>query len=296
MRLPLLWRRSATAAGTYVSVVFGFLGTLVAARELGPHAFGLFAIVVAATSFFQTLLDLTAEEALVKYGYRYVTGRQWGKLRRLFRKAFELKLIGGVLAAAAMLIAAPFADSLFGGRNLQTPMLLAALIPLVQSPEGVASSALMVRGRYDLRAAYLAFSMALRLAGLAAGAHYGVTEAVVGLVSAQTVATVSLGGAGILAFRRFPARAHEALGAERRRAPDPVGRGGTAPDRLVEVVSRLDRPARAADSRARDRDRGPDPARARARPDLGRDRCGGRGARGQRGVQRRLGRACRAHR
>ena len=216
MRLPLLWRRSATAAGTYVSVVFGFLGTLVAARELGPHAFGLFAIVVAATSFFQTLLDLTAEEALVKYGYRYVTGEQWGKLRRLFRKALELKLLGGLLAAVALLIAAPFADSLFGGRNLQTPMLLAALIPFVQSPEGVASSALMVRGRYDLRAAYLAFSMALRLAGLAAGAHYGVTEAVVGLVSAQTVATLSLGGAGILAFRRFPARAHEALGEDRR--------------------------------------------------------------------------------
>src|SRR6266516_1031670 len=117
MRLPLLWRRSATAAGTYLSVVFGFLGTLVAARQLGPHSFGLFAIVVAATSFFQSLLDLTAEEALVKYGYRYATGEQWGKLRRLFRRALELKLLGGLLAAIALLIAAPFADDLFGGKN-----------------------------------------------------------------------------------------------------------------------------------------------------------------------------------
>ena len=48
MRLPLLWRRSATAAGTYLSVLFGFLGTLVVARVLGPHDFGLFALVVAA--------------------------------------------------------------------------------------------------------------------------------------------------------------------------------------------------------------------------------------------------------
>ena len=216
MRLPLLWRRSATAAGTYISVVFGFLGTLVAARQLGPHAFGLFAIVVAATSFFQTLLDLTAEEALVKYGYRYVTAEAWGKLRRLFRKALEIKLLGGVLGAAAMLIAAPFADQIFGTSDLQTPMMLAALIPLVQSPEGVASSALMVRGRYDLRAGYLAFSMALRLAGLAAGAHFGVTQAVIGIVLAQTIATVTLGAAAIVAFRRFPAAAHQTLAADRR--------------------------------------------------------------------------------
>jgi O-antigen/teichoic acid export membrane protein len=216
MRLPLLWRRSATAAGTYLSVVFGFLGTLVAARELGPHAFGLFAIVVAATSFFQTLLDLTAEEALVKYGYRYATGEDWGKLRRLFNRALVLKLLGGLLAALALVIASPFADGLFGGHGLQTPMLLAALVPLVQSPEGVGSSALMVRGRYDVRAAYLAFSMALRLAGLAAGARYGVTEAVLGLVLAQVAATAALAVTALAAFRRFPAAEHAPLGADRR--------------------------------------------------------------------------------
>jgi O-antigen/teichoic acid export membrane protein len=95
-------------------------------------------------------------------------------------------------------------------------MMLAALIPLVQSPEGVASSALMVRGRYDLRAGYLAFSMALRLAGLAAGAHFGVTQAVIGIVLAQTIATVTLGAAAMVAFRRFPAAAHQTLAADRR--------------------------------------------------------------------------------
>jgi O-antigen/teichoic acid export membrane protein len=210
------WRRSATAAGTYLSVVFGFLGTLVAARELGPHAFGLLAIVVAATSFFQTLLDLTAEEALVKYGYRYATGEDWGKLRRLFNRALAIKLLGGVLAAVALVIAAPFADGIFGGHGLKTPVLLAALLPIAQSPEGVASSALMVRGRYDVRAAYLAFSMALRLAGLAVGAHYGVTEAVVGIVLAQAVATAALAAIALAAFRRFPAAEHELLGPDRR--------------------------------------------------------------------------------
>jgi O-antigen/teichoic acid export membrane protein len=216
MRLPLLWRRSATAAGTYLSVLFGFLGTLVAARVLGPHDFGLFALVVAATSFFQTLLDLTAEEALVKYGYRYVTAEDWGRLRRLFSRALEVKVLGGALAGIAIAIAAFFADSLFGAEGLKEPMLVAALLPLLQSPEGVASAALIVRGRYDLRAVYLAVAMALRLGGLAIGSHYGLTGAVAGMVVAQAFATAALGAAGLLAFRRFPKAPRNVLGEDRR--------------------------------------------------------------------------------
>jgi O-antigen/teichoic acid export membrane protein len=216
MRLPLLWRRSATAAGTYFSVLFGFVGTLVAARALGPEAFGLLALVVSATAFFQTLLDLTAEEALVKYGYRYVTNEDWGRLRRLFSRALVIKVVGGVLAAVALVIAAPFADSLFGASGLENAMLVAALLPLLQSPEGVASAALIVRGRYDVRAGYLAVAMALRLVGLAVGSHYGVSEAVAGMAAAQAVATVALGYTALAAFRRFPEAPATPLGADRR--------------------------------------------------------------------------------
>lgn len=216
MRLPLLWRRSATAAGTYLSVLFGFVGTLVAARVLGPQDFGLFALVVAATSFFQTLLDLTAEEALVKYGYRYVTAQDWGRLRRLFSRALEVKVLGGALAGIAIVIAAFFADSVFGAEDLKEPMLVAALLPLLQSPEGVASAALIVRGRYDLRAVYLAVAMALRLGGLAIGSQYGLTGAVAGMVVAQAFATAALGAGGLLAFRRFPSAPKTVLAEDRR--------------------------------------------------------------------------------
>jgi O-antigen/teichoic acid export membrane protein len=216
MRLPLFWRRSATAAGTYVSVVFGFLGTLVAARELGPDVFGLFAIVVAAAGFFQSLLDLTAEEALIKYGYRYSTAEDWGRLRRLFGRALRIKLVGGMGAAAALCLVAPLADSLFGAEGLMAPMLVASLLPLMQSPEGVASAVLIVHGRYDVRAGYLAFAMALRLAGLVVGSRYGLTEAVLGLVVAQLVAAGTLGAAGLVAFRRFPTAAPRPLAEDRR--------------------------------------------------------------------------------
>jgi uncharacterized protein (DUF58 family) len=83
----LLWRRSATAVGLYTAVAFGILGTVVAARAFSLAEFGLYATVLAATGFFQSLLDLTVEDSLTKYGFRYVVAEDWGRLRRLFRRA-----------------------------------------------------------------------------------------------------------------------------------------------------------------------------------------------------------------
>jgi O-antigen/teichoic acid export membrane protein len=210
------FRRSATAMGIYLSVAFGFLGTLIAARQLGPQDFGLFAIVVAATGFFQSLLDLTAEEALVKYGFDYTSSSAWGRLRRLFEQALVIKAAGGLLAGLVLVALAPVADEIFDGTDLTVPFLVAACLPLLQSPEGVSSAALILRGRYDVRAWLLASSMGLRMLGLAIGSHYGVTQAVVGIVIAQAVATVVLGGFALSAFRRFPAAVAERLGEHRR--------------------------------------------------------------------------------
>ena len=211
----LLWRRSATAAALYASAALGIIGTIVATRVLGLERFGLFATVMAVAGFFQTLLDLTVEESLTKYGFRYVENAAWGRLHRLFRRALELKLAGGALAGVALLGIAPLADRLFDGRDLFWPIAIAAVLPLAQSPENVAGTALLLRGRYDLRGVFLSLSMALRLVGIAAGAPFGVLPAVVGVVVAQVVATAAVGVAGLLAFRRFPACAEEPLGDDR---------------------------------------------------------------------------------
>src|SRR5207247_2514214 len=65
----LIVRRSLTAVGIYSSVVFGFLGTVVATREFdSPRLFGDYATVLFATALLGALFDLTVEEALVKYG------------------------------------------------------------------------------------------------------------------------------------------------------------------------------------------------------------------------------------
>src|ERR671925_2089527 len=126
MNMRLFWRRSAAAAGIYASVLVGFLGTVIAAHAFSTRALGLYALVLAATGFFQTLLDLTVEEALVKYGFRFQERADWGRLRRLFVRAVQLKVAGGILAAGVLVALAPAAGSLFGAPELLYPFLLAA--------------------------------------------------------------------------------------------------------------------------------------------------------------------------
>ena len=152
-------RRSATAAGLYLSVALGILGTIAAARMLGLADFGRFATVMAVVGLAQTLLDLTVEESLTKFGFRYVAAEDWGKLHRLFRRALEVKLVGGALASLVILAIAPFADTLFGTDGLTAPMAAAAAIPFFAAPENVSASALLLRGRYDLRGGLLSVTM-----------------------------------------------------------------------------------------------------------------------------------------
>lgn len=222
MRSRVLWRRAATAAGVYGAAVVGFLATVIAARELGRAEFGLLALVIATTGFLQMLLDFTIDEALVKFGFRYVAREDFGRLRRLFRIAAAIKLCGGALGTVSLLVLAPFADGLFGEHGLFVPLLIASAVPLIQSPEGLAGTVLLLRRRTDLRAGFLLVSMSLRLAGLAVGASFGLREAVLGTVVAQVAATLAVGAAGLIAFRRFP-----------RTLPEPLGEDGAALRRFV---------------------------------------------------------------
>jgi O-antigen/teichoic acid export membrane protein len=115
-----------------------------------------------------------------------------------------------------MVVLAPFANRLWGAGGVLVPMLIAATIPLAQAPEAIAGGAIILRGRYDIRAAFLAVSMALRLAGLGIGCHYSLTGGVIGMAVAQVVATVAISVAGLAAFRRFPRSNADAIADDRR--------------------------------------------------------------------------------
>jgi len=213
----LLVRRSLTAVGIYSSVALGFLATVIAARRFhSADVFGLYTIVIAASGFFQILLDLTVEEAVVKFGFRYVAREDWGRLRELYRQALAVKLVGAAVGTAALLVLAPFGDALFGHSGLRTALFVSAGIPIGQALEGLAGTALFLRGRYDIRSAFLIWSMLLRLVALWFATPHGLVTAVAAVVLAQAVSTGSVAVVGLMAFRRFPAAPKTPLGSDRR--------------------------------------------------------------------------------
>jgi O-antigen/teichoic acid export membrane protein len=216
MRSRVLRRRSATALGVYLSTALGLFTTIVATRGLGVTDYAKFAAILAATGFFQVLLDLTVEDALVKYGFRYVETEQWGKLRRMFEIALAFKLAGGVLAGIAIAVLAPFAQQVWGEGGVLVPMLIAALLPVVQAPETVAGGAIILRGRYDVRGWFFAVSTGARLVGIGIGLSFGLDGAVIGLILGQVFMTAAISAVGLAAFRRFPQRPSEGLGSDRR--------------------------------------------------------------------------------
>jgi len=212
MNAGLLRRRSAAALFLYASVGFGILGTIVAARVLGLQEFGVFATALAAVGFFQILLDLTVEESLTKYGFRYVSSEDWGRLRRLFRVTLRLKLLGGALATVILLLLVPVAGDLFGEKGVGTALLAGALIPLLQSSENVGATALLLHSRYDLRGGYQAGSGALRLAAIGVGAPHGVPAALAAMSVAQGISTAAVSFMSLAALRRYPYAPERDLG------------------------------------------------------------------------------------
>jgi O-antigen/teichoic acid export membrane protein len=212
----LLRRRAAAAAGSYVAIALGFAGTVVAARLFTTKELGLYTLVIASTGFFQALLDLTIEEALIKYGFRYVQREDWGRLRRLFRQTFAVKLVGAVLGGLALLALAAAAKPVFGHAELRLPLAIGAAIPLLQAPEGMAAVPLMLRGRYDVRGMFLALSMALRLGAITVGAPFGLAWTIGAMVVAQALASLAIGIAGWRVFRRYPSSPSRPLGEDSR--------------------------------------------------------------------------------
>src|SRR4051794_25615061 len=203
-------RRSTTAVGVYAATILG-VGTTVAASRILGNGFAAFAVVFSIVGFFQMLLDLTVDEALIKYGFRYVTAEDWGRLRRLFEIAVGFKLAGGVLALAVIAALAPFSH-LIWNRPLAAPLIIGAFVPLAQASETIAGCALILRDKLHVRAWFYTVGMGARLAGTAIGATQGVLGAMVGLLIGQVVSSLAIAGSGWRAWRAFPIHASRPLG------------------------------------------------------------------------------------
>jgi O-antigen/teichoic acid export membrane protein len=212
----IVWRRAATAVGIYGSAILGILATVVAAREFTKLDFSRFALVFAVTGLLQLFLDLTVEEVVVKFGNRYIARADWARFHRLVRVALAVKTAGGAIGALAVAAAAVLAPWIWNVGGLRGALLVAALVPLLQAPEGMGSAILLLRNRYDVRAALLAWSMGLRLAAIAIGASFGLVQTFVAIVVAQALSTLTMSFVGVAVLRRYPeATANGLLGDDR---------------------------------------------------------------------------------
>ncbi len=209
-------RRLISVVAVYASIAIGFATTLVVLRVLGPSDAGRYTVVFATVAFFDLLLELTSDEALIKFGFRYAAAERWGRFHRLVRQAFVFEVAASLVTALLIVgIAFSAGSILHGAGGLEGAFLIAAVLPTLQSIESMGAAALALRGRYDIRGLLLVYSMTLRLAGLWLGAEHGVTAAVIGVVAAQVVTTATVSGFGLAALRRFPRAAPEPLGADR---------------------------------------------------------------------------------
>jgi O-antigen/teichoic acid export membrane protein len=216
MRSRVLRRRAATAFGIYGAALVGFLATIVAARELSVTDFARFAVVFGTTSLLQLFVDLTIDEVVVKYGNRYAAREDWGRFRRLFEIGLAVKMAGGAVGSLAVVGAAFLAPHIWKLHGLRDAMLIAALIPLIQQPEGMAGAVLLVRNRYDLRGVLLFWSMLLRLVAIAVGAQYGLLWLFTAIVVAQAVSSVTVCAVAYAAYRRYPRAPRTPLGEDAR--------------------------------------------------------------------------------
>jgi len=183
----------------YLATGLAFLGTVVAARGLGPEKFGTVVLAVAVASLFRSLLNLTLEEAVVHHGHRALAIADSAGIVGLVRTSLKLDMAIGIVASGMIvLLAAPVADLASAG-NLDPDLVrLAALVTIWAIADSTMSAVLQVAGRPDLRGWVMAGTNLARLVGVLIAVRFGTAEAVI-LAYAAGEAVGALGN-GLVAW------------------------------------------------------------------------------------------------
>jgi O-antigen/teichoic acid export membrane protein len=192
------WRRTGhTAAGVWIASLLSVLGTIVAARALGPSEYGSVLLALAAVHALSILLDVTFEEATNFYGNRALHDGDLAGLRALLRLSLKVDIaIGVVVTALVLALSGVLADIASAGQLDPTLVQISALSVLVTTADSTAFAALALAGRVDLRARGLAATSAFRLIGVIVAVQLGGAEAV-------AISYVLGGAAGSVVLARY---------------------------------------------------------------------------------------------
>ena len=184
MAPSVLWRRSATAVGLYLSVALGILGTIVAAPAARPRGRSAASRPLWRSSDSRRPSSTSPSRSpSTKFGFRYIAAEEWGSCAASSAARSQLKLVGGALATLLLLAFAPFADTVFGADGLTGPMLAAAVLAARRSRPRTCAPARSCCGAATTSAAAALRDDGAPLVAIPVGAQFGVSQALVAIVA-----------------------------------------------------------------------------------------------------------------
>jgi len=191
------WWAQTGRAGVAVLIasVYAFLATVVAARALGPHDYGLVVLALSAVASVATFLDFSLEEAVIHYAARAITAKDHGTVRALLATSIRIDVLVGVAVFAALALAAgPIASVIVRGGISPTLIRLAALEALAITIDGTTGATLMLSRRPELRAWCFAWTNALRLGAVVLASNIGSAgpdKILIAYVSASAIGSIT---------------------------------------------------------------------------------------------------------
>jgi O-antigen/teichoic acid export membrane protein len=206
-----VWRRVAsTSIALWTSTGIAFIGTIVAARALGPSEYGTAILALATTGLISSFLDITLEQGLVHHGFRAIAADDPPGLLALIRNGALMDGAAGLIVTAVIVaFAGPIADVATGGAVDASLIQLAALTGLVTTLDPSTSAVLQIGERPDLTAWAQALASVARVAAILAAiiAGFGAVGVVVATgVGSAAGSFLQTALAWRLVRRRWPVR------------------------------------------------------------------------------------------
>ena len=124
---PIFKGLAAVFTGKVLATGMGFIATIIAARVLGPHDYGLFSVFMAVLVIAVFFLGKNLDTGLVKF-YGYYSGNNPDLARASIRVAFNLRIVAGIGGVVTgYLLSNSIAIFLFHNPDLVFPLKMAFL-------------------------------------------------------------------------------------------------------------------------------------------------------------------------
>lgn len=198
--LKRIYRNAGVLLGGKSAAGVLSLGYLaLAARALGPDAFGVLVLLHTYAMVVGNITTFKAWQAVVRYGHLCLHDGRHGELQVLIRFTALLDLGGAVVGAAAAAALASTAASMLGWPADAVPLAMLYSLVILFAIRSTPAGILQLFDRFDLLAAHETVSPAVRLAGavIAYAAGAGLTGFVLVWLASGIVEGLVLWGLGL---------------------------------------------------------------------------------------------------